>query len=525
MKKSNVTTKKLISLVTLASVVTSNCVTTYAIDNSVAESDTSSVYSTVEEINYKGTTVILENQVLTIYGEDGIAIKFDLVNKFINTYNPEIKKIVIKGNVDCIHMSAFSNMYTLEEVIFDTPVRAIYPSAFENCVNLKAVTFSDGVKTISTNAFKNCKSLTELTIPASVESIGYSAFEDCEELMYVNYTGTTPYIAPTAFKNTKYVLNCYMGDFIIMGGDVLYGLTPECNKSMTSISIPEDIRIVSSFMIDKIYIQKLDNLRYVYLPKNLERIGESAFSNCTKIESVENLENVKYIDSFAFSMCSNLKGSLTLNADIIGDSVFAECSSITNITLTGNVKELTNTFQGCLNLSSIKLPSSLISLSANTLRGTQIEEIVIPQNVTNISPNCFEDCNKLNRIVFLDVSNYIGNDIPEIITNGSITNIAFENISYYDFGKLNNVIANECKNNSEIVCEFVATNNDMLIGDANTDSKIDIRDITAINQHLLNMRCLTDSGLINSDIVSDGVIDIKDLVKLKKYVIKEITSL
>ncbi len=64
-----------------------------------------------------------------------------------------------------------------------------------------------------------------------------------------------------------------------------------------------------------------------------------------------------------------------------------------------------------------------------------------------------------------------------------------------------------------------------LLGDANCDGIVDIRDVTTINQYIIKAVDLTEEGLANSDVISDGVVDVSDLGQIKKFIIKLIDKL
>ncbi len=59
-----------------------------------------------------------------------------------------------------------------------------------------------------------------------------------------------------------------------------------------------------------------------------------------------------------------------------------------------------------------------------------------------------------------------------------------------------------------------------LLGDANCDGEVDIRDVTTVNQYIIKANDLTEEGLANSDVVADGVVDISDLGQIKKFIVK-----
>lgn len=64
-----------------------------------------------------------------------------------------------------------------------------------------------------------------------------------------------------------------------------------------------------------------------------------------------------------------------------------------------------------------------------------------------------------------------------------------------------------------------------LCGDATNDKQVDIRDITAVRQHIVQLNTLSEQGFINADIDLNNIVDIKDLTKLQKYIIKVINKL
>jgi len=63
-----------------------------------------------------------------------------------------------------------------------------------------------------------------------------------------------------------------------------------------------------------------------------------------------------------------------------------------------------------------------------------------------------------------------------------------------------------------------------LKGDATCDGAVDVRDVTLVNQYVVQLMDLTDQGKANADVITDGTIDLKDLGQIKKYIIKVITE-
>lgn len=59
-----------------------------------------------------------------------------------------------------------------------------------------------------------------------------------------------------------------------------------------------------------------------------------------------------------------------------------------------------------------------------------------------------------------------------------------------------------------------------MYGDVNTDGVIDVVDVTALKQAVLEIISLTPQQTLNSDVINDGVTDVKDLGQLIRYIIK-----
>lgn len=57
-------------------------------------------------------------------------------------------------------------------------------------------------------------------------------------------------------------------------------------------------------------------------------------------------------------------------------------------------------------------------------------------------------------------------------------------------------------------------------GNVNADDKVDIRDVTMLNQYIIKAVDLSDAQIRNADIIEDGVISIADLGQLKKFILK-----
>lgn len=97
------------------------------------------------------------------------------------------------------------------------------------------------------------------------------------------------------------------------------------------------------------------------------------------------------IGTFVFSGCSSLT-SITIPSSVISimTSAFEGCSSLTSITIPFNVTSIGNrTFEDCTNLTSLTLGSGVTSIGQGAFRNTGLSVIDIPSSVTDIKVNAF----------------------------------------------------------------------------------------------------------------------------------------
>lgn len=83
------------------------------------------------------------------------------------------------------------------------------------------------------------------------------------------------------------------------------------------------------------------------------------------------------------------------------DGAFQNCSELTEIVLPKNVTEIgTNAFEYCTGLTDITLPDSLRTINAMAFQGcSELTRIILPQKLTAIMSKAFFGCNKLTTII------------------------------------------------------------------------------------------------------------------------------
>lgn len=115
-------------------------------------------------------------------------------------------------------------------------------------------------------------------------------------------------------------------------------------------------------------------------------------------------EGITELDSYAFTECANLTSvSLPSSLITIGYGAFDDCQRLTKITIPGNVTKIGNkAFHDCVNLTSVTLSTGLQTIGENAFDNcAKLASITIPANVKEIGKEAFANCGSLKEITFL----------------------------------------------------------------------------------------------------------------------------
>ena len=126
--------------------------------------------------------------------------------------------------------------------------------------------------------------------------------------------------------------------------------------------------------------------------------GYGAFQNCSKLELVNLPYYLDTIGRFAFLGCKLSRIEIPSAVKFIGEGAFQYCGSLhTVFHMNGVSQSLLTTisdeaFWGCSSLTSFEIPANVTEIKPNTFRGSGLTQIVIPDQVTSIGDDAFENC-------------------------------------------------------------------------------------------------------------------------------------
>ena len=258
--------------------------------------------------------------------------------------------------------------------------------AFHRIDNLKKISIN--CETIGEEAFSGCDYLTDITLGENVKTLGDKAFYTCDALERVEIPSTVTDIGEKTFYSCP-----ALKEAIIRAGTVKAGTFYNC-RALTTLIISDNATLDASFTAKNAYAN--GTLETIKIGKG--EIGNSAFSNCTNLTTVELGDGVTSIGTSAFLKCKQLS-SIAIGSGVIsiGTSAFNGCTALTNANIgSGAIGE--SAFNGCTSLANVTLGNGVTSIGKNAfLRCTALTSISIGSGVTSIGSGAFNGCTALRN--------------------------------------------------------------------------------------------------------------------------------
>ena len=298
-------------------------------------------------------------------------------------YTADIKTVTIKSGVTSIGDKAFYDCANLTKVTIPSTVTRIGNRAFEKCGSLASITLPSSVGIIGYSAFSGCKSLTKITIPEGVTEIQSNTFYECDSLKTVTLPDTIEAIGYGAFKWCTALtgITLYQG-LTSIDSDAFF----DCD-SLTSVTLPNTLTAISSQMF-----YSCDNLKKVTIPSSVTSIGKNAFYG-TALTAVSIPASVTSIATHAFSECAGL-------TEIRVNSANPNYSSDSRGVLYNKDKTTVLRAPGALS-GSYSIPQSVTTIAEDAFQNCAgMTSVTIPDTVTSIGKSAFAGCSGLTQITF-----------------------------------------------------------------------------------------------------------------------------
>ena len=342
-----------------------------------------------------------------------------------------LKTIIVTGGTS-IASDAFYGCSGLTSITLPNGLTSIESSAFSGCSGLTSITIPDSVTSIGSFAFYGCSGLTSITIPNSVISIGESVFRGCSGLTSITIPDSVTSIGSFAFYGCSGLTSITIPNSVISIGESVFR---GCS-GLTSITIPDSVTSIGSSAF-----YGCSKLTSITIPNSVTSIGGSVFRNCTSLENLTipfvghsststGSEGVfGYIFGYETRTAQSDYGSsnssfTTLTTGSVANAVCSWTdktysyrvktgflqwttyyglrsfwyyipSSLKNVTVTGgNI----NTAAFCRVPNMSVTINGAESINSYAFYNSQVTSITIPNSVTSIGSNAFENCTSMTRI-------------------------------------------------------------------------------------------------------------------------------
>ena len=347
-----------------------------------------------------------------------------------------------------------------------------YQNEYEGVVNIPESVEYNGttysVTSIDEYAFRDCSTMFSITIPNSVKSIGSWAFESCSSLTAVTIPNSVTSIGDGAF-----VYCTGLSSMVVEAGNTVYDSRNNCNA------------IIETATANLLY-----GCASTIIPSNIKKISASAFEGCNGLKQITIPKSLTKIGSKAFYGCGGLTSIVVEAGNTVYDSR-NNCNAIietaTNTLLRGchttvipnGVNRIeSRAFSGSKRLTSISIPSSVVSVGSSAFEGTGLYDnhpdgviyidgilysykgtmpddteidivdgtrliadnafqlckglkaVMLPNSMVNIGRYAFAGCEKLSSINLPNSIESIGRDAFNQCR--SLTSVTLPNLTYLD---------------------------------------------------------------------------------------------
>ena len=297
---------------------------------------------------------------------------------------------------------AFFGCRNLKSITIPESVTSIGDWAFQDCTGLTSITIPNSVTSIGQGAFYGCSGLTSLTIPNSVTSIGWSAFQGCTSLTSVTIPNSVTSIGWGAFQGCN-----------------LNSVTLEDISTWLYLPSSDFFSGAQVYLNDEI----IQNISSVVIPEGITSIRNNAFSGFTKLKSLTIPNSVTGIDQYAFENCSGLTSVVIPdNVTYIGYAAFQGCNCLTSVTIPNSLASISDwVFQRCSSLTSITIPNSVTSIGNGSFRGCSgLTSVHIGRNLKEIAYNAFEGCNSVAKVFIDDILPWLNISLEETFNKAQV---------------------------------------------------------------------------------------------------------
>ena len=343
--------------------------------------------------------------------------------------NSDLIRVYMPASVKTIGSEAFSNCYSLKEVILPPgltkisdymfnesglqalvipqKVKTIGTSAFVSS-SLKSIDIPNSVETIEKSAFSGCRWMKTVTLGDNVKTIGEAAFSICTDLKSITLPASLKEIGPKAFYECSGLESIVIPVMVSCIGDGAFG---SCH-GLTSITVDKknkqyDSRDGCNAIIETATNRLVVGCNGAKIPESVIAIGNEAFYGCDGFTTIDIPSSVTSIGNQAFFYCKNLKEiNIPNSVESIGERAFCGCDSLENVVIASSVKSIGyGAFLHDDHIKAVTIGGGVTSIGGWAFKGLDAvksitSKIADPSSV-KMGQDVFDEIDKQNCVLYV----------------------------------------------------------------------------------------------------------------------------
>ncbi len=292
--------------------------------------------------------------------------------KYIGGYafgSTNITEITIPASVEEIGDDAFFTCYNLASITFHEGLKKLGSSMFYKCA-LTSATLPESLEEVGDNLFMNCAQLESVKLPSSLKAVGAGMFYECAALKQVDMPSAVTAIGDEAFLGCTSLTSLNIPAAVEELGTSVIALS-----GVTNLTIDEGNK--SFHMVNGVLYSADNSLLYAIPQKGVTEVNVN--NKCiginggafwgSEIKKVTLPDGFLAIDAYAFCQCSLEEINFPSSLLFIGEQGFAS-TNLKEVTLPENLVDVGDgTFAGCLQMTSLVIPSSVKTIYNHAFHG------------------------------------------------------------------------------------------------------------------------------------------------------------
>lgn len=309
--------------------------------------------------------------------------------------------VTLEEGITTIRSQAFA-LSNVTKIKLPNSLTTLESNAFSACAGIETLTIPDGVSEITMGCFMNCKALQEIIFGSGVKKLNSSIIYNCTALTAIKFkTSTPPESSTSTFDKavqpnvTVYVPKGCLEAYELAWGTYQFSFKDIVEWDAEAVEEPD----ADDFIVDGLKYKVLEN-------KDVALVGNGYNVSEISVPAKVTYENVDY------------------NVTTIGDgnAVF-NSTNIKKVTLAEGITTIkTRAFSN--GNKEVILPSTLTTLETESFYLTNLDSLIIPDNVEVIPEKCFSSNVQLKKITFGSKVKSIGSETFLSYYNLAAINIA-----------------------------------------------------------------------------------------------------